>query len=141
MRTDAQGRMPPARPYPRGCSLSRMLRFSPLATLLAAAACTSGAARTAAPVAPTYAEAVGAEACFPVETYGEPLVVDWRPEVRADLEVAMRQGVAVVSYDCKHIRLLKDCSLEGSYGFMGITTKEQLVRLADADEIRANLPL
>ena len=53
----------------------------------------------------------------------------------------MKQGVAVVAYDCHALRLLKSCSIDGSYGFMGMTRKEQVVRLENADEIHANLPL
>jgi uncharacterized protein len=46
-----------------------------------------------------------------------------------------------VKYDCKGMELLSDCRLEGSYGFKGVVLKQQLIRLADADEIRMNLPL
>ncbi len=40
-------------------------------------------------------------------------------EQRGDIDNAMKDGVAVVSYDCKQLTLLKDCRLEGEYGFMG----------------------
>jgi hypothetical protein len=66
---------------------------------------------------------------------GEPLLVDCTPDTRGDLEVAMRRGLLVVQYDCKTIRVLNDCYVEGQYDFSGMTTKEQVVRLADADEI------
>jgi len=69
------------------------------------------------------------------------LIVDWKPEQRGDLEVAMKEGVAVVAYSCDGIKLLKDCHIDGQYGFMGMTRREQVVRLEDADEVRANLPL
>ena len=72
---------------------------------------------------------------------GQPLVVDWKAADRGDLEVAMREGVAVFAYGPLEMRLLKDCHIEGSYGFVGITTKEQVIRLESADEIRVNLPL
>lgn len=68
-------------------------------------------------------------------------MVDFRPEQRVDLEVAVHDGVAVVAYDCKSFRLLKDCRIDGSYGFVGTTTKDQVIKLDDADEIKANLPL
>ena len=67
--------------------------------------------------------------------------MDWKPEQRGDLEVAMREGVAVVAYFCEGIKLLKDCHIDGQYGFMGMTRREQVVRLENADELRANLPL
>ncbi len=53
----------------------------------------------------------------------------------------MHDGVAVVSYSCKGIKLLKACHVEGAYGYLGMTKREQVVRLEDADELRANLPL
>ena len=85
---------------------------------------------------------MGAETeCRPLDKFGEPLVVDWKPDQRLELEVAMKDGVAVVAYDCKSFRLLKDCRIDGTYGFVGTTTKEQTIQLEDADEIRANLPL
>ena len=68
-------------------------------------------------------------------------MVDWDPEVRGDLEVAMKEGVAVVAYDCNSIKLLPDCGLDGGYGFIGMTRKEKLVSMEDSDEIKANLPM
>jgi TPR repeat protein len=104
--------------------------------------CGPGAAAEAIrPGDPTAAGALGEGSCHDPETFGEPLVVDWKPEQRGDLEVAMKEGVAVVSYSCKGIKLLKDCHIDGKYGFIGMTKKEQMVRLQNADEVRANLPL
>jgi uncharacterized protein len=88
----------------------------------------------------TFADALGSGACFASDGYGEPLIVDWRPEQRGDLEVTMKDGLPVVAYDCKSLRLLADCTVEGSFGFKGTTTKEQVVRLEDGLELGANLP-
>ena len=71
----------------------------------------------------------------------EPLVVDWQPEQRGDVEVAMREGLVVVGYDDNGFRLLKDCHVDGNYEFMGMTRREKVIRLETADDIRANLPL
>lgn len=90
---------------------------------------------------PEVASATGRTSVLVVDGPGSPLVVDWKAEQRADLEVAMRQGVAVVDYDGSHLRLLGDCRIEGSYGFFGVVTKEEVVQLKSADEISANLPL
>jgi hypothetical protein len=81
-----------------------------------------------------------AEACDPVSDYGEPLVVDWASHQRAKVEVAMRHGVPVVAYDCKSLRLLGGCLVEGSYAFVPVSRKEEVVQLEDKDELRANLP-
>lgn len=101
-----------------------------------------GPAEAMRPKAKTAADAVGdTEECRDVKSGAKPLVVDWSPEKRADLEVAMRDGVAVVAYDCKKIELLTDCHADGSYGFKGVILKQQLIRLEDSSEIKANLPL
>lgn len=75
-----------------------------------------------------------------VEGSGEPLIVDWEPEARTDLEVKMRDGVTVVAYSTEGLRLLKDCSVDGSYGFVQVAPKTQMIRLQSRDEVRANLP-
>lgn len=91
------------------------------------------------------AEALGdppaGEVCHDVSGSLRPLVVDLRPEQRGDLEVAMREGLALVRYDCDGLQLLPECSADGTYGFKGIVLKQQLIRLTDEAEVRANLPL
>ncbi|EYF05680.1 tetratricopeptide repeat protein [Chondromyces apiculatus] len=105
------------------------------------AGCGAGApAEAIRPKEASSAEALGEAECRDVSAGGEPLVVDWKPDQRGDLEIAMREGVAVVSYSCEGMKLLKDCHIDGNYGFMGMTRKEQVVRLQGADELRANLP-
>lgn len=93
------------------------------------------------PSDPTAADALGEKDCQDVSGSSEPLVVDWKPEERTHLELAMREGVAVVSYSCKGIKLLQECKLDGKYGYMGVTRKEQVISLSDSDEVKANLPL
>jgi TPR repeat protein len=111
-----------------------------LAGLLLATCKVGGSAEEVRPRDMTYSEGTGNSSCRPVENFGEPLVVDWRPELRGDLEIAMRDSVAVVQYDCHTLRILKDCTAEGTYAFAGMTRKEQVLQLANGDEIRANLP-
>jgi TPR repeat protein len=107
--------------------------------------CGSGSVASAVrPQAASANQALGEtpqDMCRDVSQGAKPLVVDWKPEQRGDLEVAMGQGIAVVAYDCKRLELLSDCKAEGSYGFKGVVLKQQLIRLNDADEIKANLPL
>ena len=52
----------------------------------------------------------------------------------------MNDGVAVVRYDCHSLRLLRGCHLDGTYGFMAFSKKEQTVRFETADEVAASLP-
>lgn len=71
----------------------------------------------------------------------EPMIVDWQPEQRGDLEISMREGLVIVGYDDAGFRLLKDCHVNGNYEFMGMTRRERVVRLESAEDVRANLPL
>lgn len=117
-----------------------------LTLLLLATACGPSVADAVRPKASTASSALGEPAqgdgeCRDVTDGGRPLVVDWKPEQRGDLEVAMSQGIAVMAYNCQKMELLPDCTVEGSYGFKGVVLKQQVIRLQDEDEIRANLPL
>lgn len=82
------------------------------------------------------------EKCNPDQmNRAEPLIVDWRGNDRLNLEAAMREGVAVVSYSCNAIKLLPNCHVKGDYGFIGVSTKQEKLSLKDQSEIVANLPL
>ena len=110
--------------------------------LLTTIGCGAGtAAEAVRPKETTAASALGQAECADVTSGAEPLVVDWKPEQRGDLEVAMKDGVAIVSYSCKGIKLLADCKLDGKYGYIGMTRKEQVLQLTSSDELSANLPL
>jgi TPR repeat protein len=78
--------------------------------------------------------------CDSVADFGQPLIVDLKAHERAVYEAVMKDGVAVVRYDCSRLEIMKDCRLEGDYGFVGVSPKEEMVRLEGADEIRLNLP-
>jgi TPR repeat protein len=78
---------------------------------------------------------------LPAGGYQEPLVVDWRPEHRTDLEVVMRSNVAVVGLRDGKLKLLKNCSIEDTYAYVGVNRKEEVVRFETSHEIQANLPL
>lgn len=82
----------------------------------------------------------GPTVCVPGEKFADPLVVDWKPLDRGDLEIVMKQGIAIVEYDCDHMKLLKNCHANGSYGFVGMNRKQQVIRLETAEELKANLP-
>src|SRR5690606_26072452 len=67
--------------------------------------------------------------------------VDWTPEMRGDIEVAMKEGLAVVKYNCASIELVPACSLAGSYGYIGTTRREKQIEMNSKDEVAANLPV
>lgn len=127
-----------------GRSSTRALSFLVMAfgSLAALDGCGAGGAGAAVrPKEATAAEGIGEGPCREAENAGEPLVVDWKPEQRGDLELLMKENVAIVSYSCKGFKLLKDCKVDGKYGFLGMSKKEQVVKLNNADEVKANLPL
>lgn len=95
------------------------------------------------PDAPTANEASGRDACG-VDATGRPapLIVDWQPEHRMDLEAAMgTRGLAVVHWDCPTLRVVSGCYVDGDYDYAGASPKEQVIRMEEADEVRLNLPL
>ncbi|PKN44537.1 MAG: hypothetical protein CVU63_10290 [Deltaproteobacteria bacterium HGW-Deltaproteobacteria-20] len=110
--------------------------------LLALGCGAGGAADQVRPKDATYHDAVGGPSvnvapteCREVGGAADPLVIDWKPEDRSDIEVAMKEGIAVVQFDCKTIRLLRDCNPLGRYAFIPVTQKVQVIRLVNADEI------
>lgn len=114
---------------------------------LATAACGTGAVgRAVAGKAPSAADALDEPALDPATIdcsslgRARPLVVDWGSQDRLDLELTMRDRVAVVHYGCDGLRLLPSCTLAGSYRFAGVSRKEEMVQLTSADELAANLP-
>jgi hypothetical protein len=120
-------------------------------SLLALAACPAGkAAQTVQPNQPTVGDADpsmksgggggGVDACKTADR-ADLMVVDWTPEMRGDIEVAMKEGLALVSYDCKSVKLVPACSLAGEYGYIGTTRREKKIEMNSKDEVAANLPV
>jgi len=110
---------------------------------LLAAACGGRVGKAISPNAATAHDAIGeahVEACAKAVA-GEPLVVDLKSSERSDLEVAMKDGVVVVGFDCKSLKIVKGCAAPGTYRFAGVTRKEDVVRMQSQDELAANLPL
>lgn len=112
----------------------------------ALASCSPGSvAQVVRPAPPSAAQALEEpsqeSACRSVNKYVEPLVVDWTSSARADLELAMKDGLAVVRYDCGKFELAKSCKAFGGYSFAPVSRKEDSVQLVGRDELSANLPL
>ncbi len=111
------------------------LNLFALALALASAASCGRPTATPAPPQPD-----AAAQCDPMSGYATALIVDWPAAARVEVEQTVRERLAVVAYDCNGIRLLKGCRAEGTYRYGGVERKEQKLRLASADEIRAYLP-
>jgi hypothetical protein len=116
----------------------RLLHFFILVAIVTLAGC--GAAKVVRPEAIAGAAALGESGKTCPTAHSAPLVVDWKADERANLEVAMQGGVAVVAYTCDGIELLRDCRVAGSYGYVGVTQQEEDVQIDDSDELSANLP-
>lgn len=113
-----------------------------VAGALALAGCGGGAHHEAMrPEQPTAAEATGRTSIPAVDGPANPLVVDWKAEQRADLEEAVHDGIAVLAWDDKGLRLLKRCKVTGNYGYLPVQVKTDVVRLETADDVQASLPL
>jgi TPR repeat protein len=108
---------------------------------LLAAGCGGGAAEAMRPEAPSAADATGRSTIPAVDGPSSPLVVDWKPEQRADLEEAIHDGVAIIAWDKQGLRLLKRCKVSGDYGYLPVVVKKDVVRLETADDVQASLPL
>lgn len=111
----------------------------PSVAVLVLAACSSPS-RAVRPAAPTFAEATGSSSCKMTTGRNEPFIVDWPAGHRADFEALAKEHVPVVAYSCDTLRLLPDCEMEGAYRFVGVTMREETLKLEDGDEMRANLP-
>lgn len=71
----------------------------------------------------------------------KPLVVDWDPDARVDLEAAMQGSVVVVKYECPTIEILPGCTVDGSYSYAGVSRREQVIQLQNMDDVHANIPI
>lgn len=120
-----------------------MVAVATVGLLLAASAgCSAGAiTKKTLPPKETAEGAIGDPKCTPemIKSGGSPLVVDWDASKRSDLEVAMKSGTVVASYTCEGgVKLLPDCTVEGDYGFIGVSVKSEKISLDSADDIGAN---
>ncbi|WP_146157493.1 tetratricopeptide repeat protein [Enhygromyxa salina] len=93
------------------------------------------------PDKPAAGEAMGELSCDLEQERAEPLSVDWPSADRTDLEVAMRDGLVVVAYDCERLRVLDSCRVHGGYSFAGVSRKEEMVQITGQGELHANLPV
>jgi TPR repeat protein len=111
---------------------------------LAHSGCGAGAVADAVrPESISYQDASGGGdgECIEGAQFPRVMVVDWKADHRVDLEAAMKGGVAVVSYGCDGVHLLPQCMLRGRYNYVGVTTRKEVIKLNNSDEVRANLPL
>jgi formylglycine-generating enzyme required for sulfatase activity len=80
--------------------------------------------------------------CAVRHSQSNPLIVEWPAADRGSLEMRLRHGAVVVRYEGCRMEVLRRCSVPGAgYRYGGFTRKSEEVRMRDADELYANLPV
>ena len=123
-----------------GPFLTRALLVCTLA--LSVGGCRRGnvAGQTAQSTAPTL-DAARPSRCGYSNKASKPLVVDWPAAERAALESRAMQGPVAVHWQGCEIEVLTTCNAAGEYGYSGLNPKQETVRIKNADELYANLPV
>jgi formylglycine-generating enzyme required for sulfatase activity len=121
----------------RTCTVAFFLLALPMA-----AACSGGNAASQLAKPPVF-EPPGTTKCGVVKSQAEPLIVEWPDAERGRLESLIRRQVVAVKYIGCDMQVLAECKLPGggAYGYAAITRKKSHVRMANADELYANIPV
>lgn len=130
----------------RSLNPRRSLLIGSLATiglLATAGGCSRTVGDALRPDDHTAASSMGLElVCADTPSRIKPLIVDWTPDERVELEAALQQNsVVVVKYDCPTMEILPGCSVDGSYSYAGVSRKEQVIQMENMDDIHANIPV
>lgn len=80
--------------------------------------------------------------CSVRHSRANPLIVEWPAAERGSLEMRLRNGLVAVRYESCDMEVLRHCTVPHSrYDYGGFTHKAQTVRMRNADELYANLPV
>ncbi|MDC0673290.1 hypothetical protein [Nannocystis radixulma] len=116
-----------------------MTRFGlGFAVVLSLLACRSPAERLAKP---PELEIPGQGKCVVGGAASHPLVVEWAAAERASLEARLKRGLVAVRVDGCAIEVQRQCDVKGEYSYLGLTRKNDRVKIRSADELYAQLPL
>jgi hypothetical protein len=104
-------------------------------------ACKSGnaAQKLAESTAPTLEGSTGK--CKPGNEASKSLVVEWPMGDRAALEGRVNSSLVAVRYRNCEMELITNCSVQGSYKYISVTPKSENVRITNADELYAKIPI
>lgn len=108
---------------------------------LGVGACKSGnaAQRLASSTAPTLEGSTGK--CKPGNAASKSLVVEWPMSERAALEGRVQRGLVAVRYRNCEMELITNCSVIGNYEYLSVTPKSENVKITNADELYAKIPI
>ncbi len=90
---------------------------------------------------PDLAGATGQAKCGVKASAAKPLVVEWPAADRAALEARANRGLIAVRYEGCDMEVLTNCNANGAYTYLPLTFKREGVRIKNADELYANLPV
>ena len=91
--------------------------------------------------APTMESATGEAKCGVRKSAAKPLVVEWPAADRAALEARTSRGLVAVRYAGCEMEVLTNCTAGGEYEYLGLTQKREGVKITNADELYAQLPV
>lgn len=86
-------------------------------------------------------EATGQSKCGVKKSQAKPLVVEWPAAERGALEARAQRGLVAVRYNGCEMEVLTTCKVDVPYDYIGITQKNESVRIKDFDDLYANLPV
>lgn len=109
--------------------------------ILGVTACKSGnaAQKLAQSTAPTLEGSTGK--CKPGNEASKSLVVEWPMGDRAALEGRVKSTLVAVRYRNCEMELISNCSVQGNYRFISVTPKSENVKITNADELYAKIPI
>jgi len=119
------------------------LKVSVLGVWAAAMGCGGATGEALRPEDQTATKALNTETeCTGTADHARPLIVDWDPDARVDLEASMKDGIVVVKYDCDEMTILPGCNVtDAAYTYAGVSRKEQVVQMKSMDDLHANVPV
>lgn len=117
-----------------------------LALLVAVTVCATGCpnkGNVASQIAkaPDLATETGQAKCGVKSSAAKPLVVEWPAADRAALEARASRGLIAVRYEGCDMEVMTNCTASGQYNYLSLTPKHEGVRITNADELYANLPV
>ncbi len=109
--------------------------------LLAPGCVKPGGAAQGLTQAPTMESVTGEAKCGVRSSAAKPLVVEWPAAERAALEARAARGLVAVRYQGCEMEVLTNCTASGLYEYVGLTQKREGVKITNADELYAQLPV
>jgi hypothetical protein len=79
--------------------------------------------------------------CQAAATSGAPLVTEWSPAEKANLQARLRSGGLAVEFTGCTMRPITSCTVRGSYRWQRTTLSSESIEIHNQDDLFAKLPL